>query len=387
MKKIALHISLFAALITSLTSCKNELDVLAPGEESVSVYGALNPNEPVQNIRINKVYITDGDALAAGLDANQINYGPGELKVTLQRFMAGSSTPTLTTVGDATKKEIVLTETVVTTASGNFSNQQRIWQTTDKLYKTGEYKLTITNVSSGKQFTSQTTVIDSVKTTNSIPTMPFYWSPTNPSAYPMHGSYVPPTSISPPPTQDNAYVKYETFTQTYKIKFKSVANAKLYRVSMRLHFLDYTTSTTSTANYVDMDFSTVKSPDLLANNDLEVVFTGNEFYDMVGRAMENKNSSGIIKRKIEYIEYTIRATTENMFDFLQVNAPSNSIAQDKPYYTNINGGVGIFASISKSWVTKDFSDITINKFACHPSTYPYKFMDSNGNIALTTCSQ
>ena len=156
MKTKLLYIGLSIVTVFTFNSCKNDLDVLAPGEEAVSVYGIINPSLPVQNIRINKIYLTDGDALVAGQNNETINYGPGELLVTLQRFMTGSTTATLTTVGNATKKEIVLTETVVTTVGGNFNTSQRIWQTTDKLYNSGEYKLTIKNVSTGKEFTSQT---------------------------------------------------------------------------------------------------------------------------------------------------------------------------------------------------------------------------------------
>ncbi len=98
MKNHKLYIGLLAMTSIAFTSCKNDLNVLAPGEESVSVYGILNPSAPVQKIRINKVYLTDGDAVAAGQDANTINYGAGELTVTLQRFMTGSDTQTLTTI-------------------------------------------------------------------------------------------------------------------------------------------------------------------------------------------------------------------------------------------------------------------------------------------------
>ncbi|MBK6985680.1 MAG: hypothetical protein IPH32_13415 [Bacteroidetes bacterium] len=190
MKNSILYIGLSFITAFTLSSCKNDLDVLAPGEESVSVYGIINPNEPVQNIRINKVYLTDGDGLTAGQNGETINYGPGELRVSLQRFVNGSTTPTVTSVGTGTiaaKKEIVLTETVVTTAGGNFSTQQRIWQTTDKLYNSGEYKLTIKNINTGKEFTAQTIVVDSVRP-NSV--KPFIYHPT---LYPIHaelnGSY------------------------------------------------------------------------------------------------------------------------------------------------------------------------------------------------------
>jgi hypothetical protein len=141
MKKIIISLSLIIVASVTFTSCKNDLNVLAPGKEVVSVYGILNPNEPVQNIRINKIFATTSDANAAAKDQSVINFDANELVVTLERYITGSTTPQLTTVGNTTKKEIVLTETVVTTSDGAFSNQQRMWQTTDKLYHTGEYKL------------------------------------------------------------------------------------------------------------------------------------------------------------------------------------------------------------------------------------------------------
>ena len=72
MKNKVLYIGLSIIGLFSLSSCKNDLDVLAPGDEAVSVYGSLNPNASVQNIRINKVYLTSGDSIATRQDADPI---------------------------------------------------------------------------------------------------------------------------------------------------------------------------------------------------------------------------------------------------------------------------------------------------------------------------
>jgi hypothetical protein len=368
MKNKILYIGLFIITVLSLPSCKNDLDVLAPGEESVSVYGILNPNEPVQNIRINKVYLTSGDAVSAGQDANQINYGPGELSVSLQRFNTGSTTPTLTTVGNASKKEIVLTETVVTTAGGNFNQNQRIWQTTDKLFSTGEYKLTIKIVSTGREITAQTIVIDSVKSYGS---MPFVY---NATLYPMHCGYVLPSMFTTG-TPTIAYVDYHTLTAAPKIKFKSIANAKLYKVIMRFHYIDSLTDGSGNRKYVDFNFTTQKSTTLNGGEELLVEFkpTVNEFYTNLASEILKKPVVNIKNRTCHYMEYIIYAGDENLNTFLQVNAPSTTIAQDKPYYTNINGGVGIFASTSRSTITKELKDDFIDKIADHPSTQSLLF--------------
>ena len=372
MKNSILYIGLSFITAFTLSSCKNDLDVLAPGEESVSVYGIINPNQSVQNIRINKVYLSDGDALAAGQNGETINYGPGELRVSLQRFINGSTTPTVTSVGTGTiaaKKEIVLTETVVTTAGGNFSTQQRIWQTTDKLYNSGEYKLTIKNINTGKEFTAQTIVVDSVRP-NSV--KPFIYHPT---LYPMHGNYVVTGS---PVTQQVAYIDYSILTATQFIKFKSIANAKLYSVVMRFHYIDSLIGGGTVNSYADYTFPNQKSSSINGGEDMEVSFSANDFYVVVGSDMQKKSSANIKNRRSHYMEYIVMAGAETLNTFLQVNEPSNSIAQDKPYYTNINGGVGVFSASSRSIITHDLWNDFIDKIACHPSTNPYGFCNSSG---------
>ena len=367
MKKVFLYISLTILITIVSTSCKNDLDVLAPGEESVSVYGILNPNQSVQNIRINKVFLTDGDLISAGQDANQINYGPGELHVTLQRFINGSTTPTLTTVGNPTRKEIVMTETVITTAGGAFNQSQRIWQTTDKLYGTGEYKLTVKIVSSGKEITSQNVVVDSVKS-NSV--LPFIAS----ANYPMHGFY----DLNNFPIQANALITYTAVTANAKIKFKSVYNAKLYDVVMRFHYKNISITNDTTLDYVDYNFSTQKISALDKISDLEVQFLIDDFYSNLANEVPKKPTTALKSRVAHYMEYIIYAGAESLDTFLQVNAPSTTIAQDKPSYSNINGGVGIFSARSRSIITHDLSPSFIDKIACYSTTYSLQFQQSNG---------
>lgn len=372
MKNIKLYIGLLAITVISLSSCKNDLNVLAPGDEAVSVYGIINPNASVQNIRINKVYLSSGDAISAGQDVDQINYGPGELLVTLQRFIGGSTTPTLTTVGNNSKKEIVLTETVVTTADGSFNVNQRIWQTTDKLYNNGIYKINIKNINTGKEFSAETVVMDSVK---SYSQKPFIY---NATLYPSHGQYI---LTGANPTAQSGYIDYSVLTGTQRVKFTSIPNAKLYDVIIRLHYIDSLIGGGANPEFVDFKFATQKSPSLVGGEPMEVSFTANDFYTNVAAELSKKTLPNVKNRRAYYLEYRITAGADDLNTFLQVNQPSNSIAQDKPYYTNIKGGVGIFSSASRSIITHDMWNDFIDKIACHPSTNPYKFCNSAGALA------
>jgi rRNA maturation RNase YbeY len=52
----------FLVLIVTFFSCKNELKINAPYKEIPSIYAVLNPQETIQIIRVNKVFLGDGDA-------------------------------------------------------------------------------------------------------------------------------------------------------------------------------------------------------------------------------------------------------------------------------------------------------------------------------------
>lgn len=383
MKRIFFPLVLAITSTLFFTSCKNDLDVLAPGKETISVYGVLNPNEVVQFIRINKVYLTDGDALVAAQNASDINYGAGELTVTLQRFTAGSTTPTLTTIGD-NKTEIVLTETVITTQDGMFNQNQRIWQTSDKLYSTGQYKISVKNNNTGAQFTAQSVVLDSIKSTNSMPFI-YYPHPNPDLAYPMHGGYVT-SGVPGNVTNKRAYVDYSATNITQKIRFYSIPNAKLYSVIMRFHYIDSLIGGAANHRYADYTFPTIESNTLNGGEPLEASFLGNSFYTNMASIISKNNVPNLKNRRAFYLEYIIYAGAQSLFEFLQVNAPSTTIAQDKPYYTNINGGVGVFSSKSRSTVTKDLWSDFINKIACHPSTFPLLFCNSAGVTVPVACN-
>jgi len=272
---------------------------------------------------------------------------------------------------------------VVTTGDGAFSTQQRLWQTTDRLFNTGDYKLTVTNNSSGAVFTAQTTIIDSVKSYGLQQPMPFLYVPNNPSSNPTHGNY----PAFPSSTDKPKYVNYDVPTITYAVKFRSVPNARLYDVIMRFHYIDSLIGGGVNYNYVDYNFIDTKSSDLIGGILIgDFTFSGDAFYKNIGSEMAKKPDANVKNRASFYLEYIVTAGSEDLSEFLQINAPSNTIAQDKPLYTNITGGVGIFSSRSTSVVTKDLWNDFIDKIACNPSTNPYRFCTSSGAPTAQVCN-
>jgi hypothetical protein len=76
----------------------------------------------------------------------------------------------------------------------------------------------------------------------------------------------------------------------------------------------------------------------------------------------------IIKRTGSFIEIIISAADKDFALYLEVNEPSTSIVQDKPQYSNIENGLGIFSSRSNKSTLKMINSESIDDLN---DMYPY----------------
>lgn len=362
-------IIIFAAITILFNSCKNELNILAPYKETVSVYALLNPTAARQYVRINKIYLGEGNAYTMATVNDSINYKQGVLKVSLTRSFNGSAANT--TVGNPTKMEIILNDTVIQTEPGPFNQNQRLWFTNDRLYATGEYHLKIQNTQTGNEFTSKALMIDSILQPGTIQPLgsPFYpvpYSPSNPSWY---------------------YLDLSVTTLQRKIKFFSMPNARDYSAIMRLNYVDYLTNGDSIQRTLDYNFSNMSSLTLDGGEEIIFNYTSSEYFNFIYNEISSKTeSASVLNRRVVNIDFIITAGNQDFADFLRISAPSSSVAQDKPAYTNIDGGgYGIFACRSTYYKRKHLANATIDHMASKKPLCDLRFKNSFG-VVSSTCN-
>ncbi|MBP7810672.1 MAG: DUF4249 family protein [Bacteroidia bacterium] len=351
----------FAAIILLFNSCKNELNILAPYKEAVSVYALLNPQESHQYIRINKIFAGEGNAYTMATVNDSVNYQPGVLKVTLSRSYLGN--PANTTLGNPTKMEIVLRDTVVQLNPGPFNQNQRLFYTTDKLYHDGEYHLKITNTITGNEFTSTSSMIDSIAQPNIL----------QPLGKPAYSEVtIPSLTLQPYMFQDLSIPN-----QKRDIIFSSTPGARDYTCIMRFHYRDFEGGD-STDRYLDYTFSTISSNDLKGGQQMSFTYYTTNFLDyMYSKLIINQPS--ILKRRALKLDFIITAGAQDYADFLKISAPSTSVAQDKPAYTNIDGGgFGIFSCRSRFHISKRIAANTFDYLATKKPYCDLLFLNALG---------
>lgn len=355
----------FLSLVIIFASCKNDLELNAPYKEIPSIYAVLDPSEPVQTIRINKVFLGEGDANAMAKVADSINYPAGELEVTLERFDAKGNKLKPSYKYDGT---LTFTETVVEAQPGSFNTNQKVYVLDDSLFYSGQYRLTVRNKKTGNVFTAKANSISKI--------VPF-------SAQMSQGPYYPyPITPAPPPEK---YIDYSVDNPKipYDIKYFTNDSAFMYQLLLRYCFKEDLFNETR-LTYVDYNAGTRISRDAQKFSNqtfLQHTFNGAGINASLGSTL-SKFDNTIRGRKVEYLEYIVYCTSREYYDYLEYVKPSLSLNQNKPLYSNFDNSaaLGIFTFRTHVGFKKQLANAYINAMAVSPSLCRYKLFDQYGTV-------
>lgn len=370
MKKLVGFIVLLAIAV-SVTTCNNKLDILAPYKEIPSIYAVLNPQEKLQMIRVNKIFLGPGNAFDMAKVADSINYKPNELRISLEHYNNGVKSASAGLSSNAS--EIVFRDSVITTSSGVFNSTQRVYVTNERLKTFGTYKLIVKNLNSNSVYSAKSSVLDSVSGGG--------FPPFGGVKYPK-----PPNVVYDPnnPLYDNeVYINYDKPGATYSYRIISIPNAKIYQSFIRIHFQDTTSSGYGAKNYMDYVVGSFEISEVKAGEKVNFSFRGNSLYEGLKTDLSKKalaSPAGIIGRRPLFVDMMCICVSQDYADYLQYSAPSQSVAQDKPLYSNFeNGAYGLFAFRSRCQVRKEISPYFVNQIAFNPNTCAFKFLASGYN--------
>ena len=81
------------------------------------------------------------------------------------------------------------------------------------------------------------------------------------------------------------------------------------------------------------------------------VINGSEFYQQMALNIKPmEDVSDIVKhRKFLYIKFYLSVAGDELNTYLEVNEPATGIIQEKPEYTNVINGIGIFSTRIKTY--------------------------------------
>jgi hypothetical protein len=296
MKKNPLLI-LLLSLILFFGACETDFDIDAEWKEITIVYGLLDQLDSSHYFRINKAFL-GGNALEVVKIEDSSSY-KNDLEVVLEGWNAGSLMQSIACD----------TTTISDKDTGLWYNPYMVVYKGDGILNTNyEYRLFIKNKVSGKEITAETNIVQDF-------------------------------SIIRPNAGGKA-----TFNKGYTSKFswKYAVDGQRYEPQIRFNYYEVPVGTTDTIpKYLLWPQGTQFADNLTGSGEFEIFVSGDAFYENLERKLD-PNFVG--HRLAGLVDYVISVAGVEYDTYMKVNGPSFSLVQDRPEYTNIENGFGLFSS-------------------------------------------
>jgi len=316
--------TLFSLLLPVLFSCDKSLKVNAEWKDTTVVYGLLDQSEDTTYLKITKAFLGEGDALQFSKIPDSSNY-PDKLEVRLDEYD-----------GITFKQSFACdTVTIHNKAAGDsifYYPDQLMYFTKAKLNENYLYKLYILNKKSGKEITSQSGLVHDFEI------------------------QVPQNTASFPPGK------------SFQVKWNPAKNGKRYQLVVRFYYRETLISDHSfTTKFIDwIVFKDLQPVDAASTEPFNLYFPGDAFYAAVGAKIA---VNPLVTRDALMCNFTFTVAAPELNTYMEVTEPSLSLVQERPSYTNIVNGIGLFSSrYMKAVDSLGISQITIDELKVNKNT-------------------
>ena len=344
------------------TGCSTEVDLNAPYERTPIVFGLLETAVDTQWVRINKTWLGEGNQFDAALIADSSEYLPSEITALVHELN-----------GDQVLQTFALRDTVLGDKEpGLFygpDHQAWFFVPSGGLNAASEYRIEV-DIADGDQAAATTNLIASVAGNITQP-------PAGVATFKYGFANIGPS-----------FTTYPDLT----FKWASTVGASRYDVSMDIHVTekvwadDAHTELVETRNRVlTWAIGSVDTNDDDGGEVLSKVVNGEQFFSFLANRLE---ADARITRVLgewdeedqiaRALDFKLSIANDALRTYLDVNDPVTGVIQERPEYTNITGGLGLWASRDRQAVNGiGYTTDTMEELLNNPMTAALNFCTPN----------
>ncbi|MCX6285268.1 MAG: hypothetical protein NTW31_13660 [Bacteroidetes bacterium] len=306
-------------------SCKKTLVVNADWKDVTIVYGLLDQTEPVHYVKVTKAFLGPGDALQFAQIPDSSEYSH-PLKVTMEELN-----------GSTLLRILTMHDTVIQNKDSGvfYFPVQHVFSTTANLSPDLTYHLIIKDSVTNKVIEGSATLVSDF-------------------------------DIEKPSIFTRA-----TFQsgKSSEVKWMSAKSGKRYQVNLRIRYAEATIGVPNSTVIKSLDWlalTDIKSLNEKGGQTMDYFINGDAFYIFMGAHIPVDPT---VTRALRNCDYVFTVGSEDLSTYMDVTAPSNTIIQERPAFTDIINGIGLFtARVVKSVDTLQFSTFTLNEIKTNQYT-------------------
>lgn len=323
-------------LAVGFHQCETDIDVIAPKRDVTIIYGLLDANQSRHYIKINRAFVGEDSASKLASQEGINEYKSDEI--------VSAQIIELSVDGEPTSRIWGLTETFVQGKEDGafFNDSNKIYYFDATLDATKLYRLRVEIDVDGEDKKVVTATTDII-------------------GQPVDGGGIAQVRLAEPrltgsnstnggnnrEKQEVSWVNSSDYAQGFEVAWSEVTGGVLYTSYIRLFYRDFNVATgVSTLDSVTLTVGSRKFDD--AGSSIQFPGIGTEdYFSTLSRRVEDLDTTTnrTTKRVIsDTIQFYLEVANEELSTYIEVNQPISDVVQDRPEYTNVTNGIGIFGS-------------------------------------------
>ncbi|MBR4391776.1 MAG: hypothetical protein IKT08_06700 [Bacteroidales bacterium] len=305
--RLFLLLTIFANLFYS---CSTDVDLFADYKDITVVYGLLDVNKDTNYVKINKAFLGPGNALDIALIADSCNY-PTKLNSRIIEYVASNNSNNYT----QTRVLELDTITIHDKEPGIFySPNQLVYFTKEKIHNNTDrhkYRYDLEIDRGDTLLTASTHIVGG-------------------------GYFAVVQSI----------LNFSSLSTQGVISWYPCPNSAIYDVEVDFHYYEIGSSADSVLHVVRIPLGTHPETELAFEDGIySIVYNHSLFLNAIADEIGADSLLNVERVVFEpCMKIKISAGGDELYNFISVNGPTNSIVQTIPEYTNVTGGYGVFSS-------------------------------------------
>lgn len=327
------------------TSCSTDFELNAPYEEIPVVYALLDQTDQIQMFTIRKSFLGAGSAYQFATVSDSSEYAA--VDGTVKEYIDGVATGNEWTLQDTIIENKEEGQFYSEGAKAYFFKVQDSTLVQGRyvyLNEEAEYRLEVSVNESGDKITGSTTLVKSF-------------------------------SVSPPFSFPNVAASFarsnSSITGEYpnvQIEWNSSPNSRRYELKVLFKYTEFYDAafTDSAQQVVEWGLGTQKTLNDEGNEQMLEIIEGITFYELLRDNIANDPS--VTRRVPRGVDFIFTVAGEDLHTYMEVNEPSTGIVQERPEYTNIGNGIGIFSSRYVQVLSKSLDKNSTKELCSGPLT-------------------
>ncbi len=326
--------SAFVFATITFQGCETDIEIIAPKKDVTVIYGLLEADRTRHFIRINRAFVGEDSATVLAAKEGVNEYETNEMSAKILE---------INSIGEVLNAWDLF-ETYDTRKEGGafFSDSNKIYYFDAQLNANMLYKLECTvNVDDEveKKVTATTNVIGQAADGGGINQVVLN-KPKKSGSSSTNGG-------SDRNKQEVSLVSSNDYASRFEVEWSEVSGGVLYSSYLRMFYREFNTTTGGVT--VDSVTLAIGSKNFEKSGSV-IQFPGmstEDYFATIDRRVGDLDTTEIrnIKRIVsDTIQFYLEVANKELSTYMEVNQPISGIVQDRPEYTNVSNGIGVFGS-------------------------------------------